>query len=148
VTLAVLGIALPYADEGEKPRAPQVSRADGEEEPTRKHDGKQPATPGPAARPESGPLWIPGAGKPLAVTASLVPTLPEPSAPKVPEVPAAPAVPTVPSAPAVPSPPADVRLPSPEPAPSRPAAPTDAGEPSVDLPAGSVPPTDVPKPLG
>jgi RNA polymerase sigma factor (sigma-70 family) len=149
VTLAVLGIALPYSDEGEKPRAPRVSRAEGSEKSNWERDRKEPAPPPrSAAREEPGPTRIPGTRTPLDAATSLVPRLSAPTTPEVPEVPEAPRVPDVPALPTVPSPPDDVKLPTDKPTPAGPGAPTDASEPPVDLPDSSATPTDVRKPLG
>jgi RNA polymerase sigma factor (sigma-70 family) len=149
VTLALLGIALPYAYDGEVPPAPQVSRTDKAQGPVGEHDRKGPAAPRSTARRDGGPALVPGLGKPLPVTSALVPRLPEP--PATPRVPEAPAVPDVPDVPTPPSPSAGVRLPSDKPAPSAPAAPsapTEAGGPDAGLPSVSGTPTDVPEPLG
>ncbi|MGH3322821.1 MAG: sigma factor-like helix-turn-helix DNA-binding protein, partial [Streptomyces sp.] len=142
VTLAVLGIALPYSDGGDRPRSPQVSRPEAVEEPARERGRDEPAPPPRStARPDDGPTRLPGPRKPLSAATSLVPKL---SAPATPEVPAVPAVPTVPSRQL------DVKLPTVKPTPARPAVPTDAGAPQPDpteLPGSGALPTEVRKPL-
>lgn len=159
VTLAALGIALPYSDEEDRPRTPQVSRAEVAEKPARGRDQEEPA---PLSRPTAqlgpGLIGILDPGKLPVVAASLVPKLSAPATPEIPAVPSAPAVPSVPSVPAVPSAPAaatvpprpsaDVRPPTVEPAPARPTAPRDAGEPRMGLPGSGTLPNEVRKPLG
>jgi len=152
VTLAALGIAPPYSDEGDRTRTPQVSRAEVADEPARGRDQEKPA---PLTRPTAGQdsdatRILDPRKLPVGVT-SLVPTVPAPTTPKVPAVPSVPATPAVPSVPAVPtapSRPSDVRLPAVKPTPARSAVPTDAGTPRIDLPGGAALPTEVRKPLG
>lgn len=157
MTLTVLGIALPYSDEEERPRPPHVSRAEAADEPSEEHDREKRATPGrPTARPVSGPTQILDLTElPLGAVA-LVPALPVPSTPEVPDVPVTPALPSVPAvpevspvpAPKMPSQQSDVRPPAVEPVPGTTAEPADAETPGIEPPDGDALPTEVEEPLG
>jgi RNA polymerase sigma factor (sigma-70 family) len=144
-TLTVLGIALPftYDVDEDRPRSPEVTRADVVDEPARERakDEHVPA-PGSAGRPDSGPTRTPGPGQPLADATSLVPNL---SAPTAPDIPAVPAVPSgLPVGPGVPSVPSDVRLSPVTPKHAVPTAPT-----KVDLPRAELPERgDLPAEIG